>query len=829
MKKILLFSLRNLKRDWYAGELQLILLATFIAVSSVTTVGFFTDRIQRLTELQANELLAADRVLRSSSPIEPELIERADSLGLVYTRTISFRSVISAGEKLVLAELKAIEKGYPVRGRLRISDELFNEEYETTSIPEQGTAWVDARLYQDLEIRIGDYVDIGAGRFRISKILTYEPDRGGDVFNIAPRILVNLADIEATRLLLPGSRARYKLLLGGDTEILDTFQRSMDIENHPDLRIEDIREARPELEKALDRAEQFLGLAVLISIALAGLAIAMSAQRYVVRHFDQCAIMRCLGTEQRDIFRIFAIQLLVIALLASLAGCIAGLFAQNLLAGMIHNLSVRDLPPPGVFPAAQGMITGLICVTGFASPQLFRLHRVSPMRVLRRDLSPITPSGWVTCGMAILALALLTPWQSGSTELTLYTLSGLVITAGVLILAARILIYFTGKQRKRVGVSMRYGLANIARNPGASTMQILAIGLGVTVMLLLTLVRTDLLDSWRTQLPDDTPNYFLINIQPDQVDAVRSFLQEKTGNSFAFYPMVRGRLVLINDQPVRAEDYSEGRTRRLATREFNLSWAATMQPDNRLIKGEWWNGTETETLFSVEEGIAERLGIHIGDKLTYHIAGRDMTGTVMNMREVEWDSFNVNFFVVANETTLPEFPATWITSFFLEDSQRQLLPGLVKKFPSITVFDVDAVLKQIRTIMDQVTRTIEFVFLFTLMAGIVVLAAAIQSTHDQRVRESALLYTLGASRQQVIIGLVTEFACLGGIAGILAAFSASGAGALLAHFVFRMDVSIHPMLWIIAPVVCTVMIVATGLLGTRHVLYTPPLVSLRQA
>ena len=823
------FSFRNLKRDWRAGELQLILLATFIAVASVTTVGFFTDRIQRLTELQANELLAADRVLRSSAPIETELVNRANEFGLVTTRTTSFRSVVAAGENLVLTELKAIEPGYPIRGRLRIADALFSREYQTESIPERGTAWVDARLYQNLDINMGDAIEIGAGRFTVAKIVTYEPDRGGDVFNIAPRILINLADLEATRLLLPGSRAHFKLLLGGEMESLDAYQRTLDLDNQPNMRIEDIREARPELEKALERAEQFLGLAVLISIALAGLAIAMSAQRYVVRHFDQCAIMRCLGTEQKDILHIFAGQLLMIAILAALAGSLAGFFAQEMLAGMIRELSVRQLPAPGPIPAIQGIVTGVICVTGFATPQLIRLQQVSPLRVLRRDLAPITTSGWITYGMAILTLALLTPWQSGSINLTLYTLLGLSVTTVVLITVARLIIYTIGNQRKRVGVAMRYGLANIARHPGPSTMQILAIGLGIMVMLLLTLVRTDLLDSWHTQLPADTPNYFLINIQPGEVDAVKTFLQEKTGKSFAFYPMVRGRLVYINDDPVKAGKYKEGRTRRLATREFNLSWAATMQPDNRLLDGSWWDGTETETLFSVEEGIAERLGIRIGDRLTYHIAGKDMTGTVANMRGVEWDSFNVNFFVVANETTLPDYPATWITSFYLEDTQRTFLSGLVRQFPSVTVFDVDAVLKQIRTIMDQVTRAIEFVFLFTLMAGIVVLAAAIHSTHDERVRESALLYTLGASRQQVSIGLVTEFACLGGIAGILAAFSASGAEVLLAHYVFEMDITINPMLWIIAPVVCTVMIVVTGLLGTRHVLYTPPLVSLRQA
>lgn len=826
--RILAFSLRNLMRDWRSGELQLIMLATFVAVASITTVGFFTDRIQRFTLQQANELLAADRVLRSSSPLAEDLIEQARSAGLQTTRTVSLRSVVAAGDRLELAALKAIEDGYPIRGRLKIADALFAAEYETDTIPARGTVWVDPRMFQNLGVNMDDTIEIGAGHFQVTRIVTYEPDRGGDLFNIAPRIIMNLADLEATQLLLPGSRARFKLLLGGDLAALDAFQESAEIAARPDLRIEDIREARPELESALDRAEQFLGLAVLISIALAGLAIAMSAQRYVVRHFDHCAIMRCLGTEQNSILQIFFCQLLVLALAAALAGCLAAFAAQEVLAVFMSELTMRQLPPPGLFPVAQGLMAGIICVTGFATPQLLRLRHVSPMRVLRRDLTPVNTRGWITYGLAIGALSLLTPWQSGSVKLTFYVLAGLAITAVLLVLSARLLISIAGRQRGRVGIAMRYGLANIARHAAQSTLQILGIGLGIMVMLLLTLVRTDLLDSWRKQLPDGTPNYFLINIQPDQVNDIETFLQKKTGVASEFYPMVRGRLTAINARPNKAKDYTDERSQRLATREFNLSWADTMQVDNRLVQGEWWDGTETGTLFSVEEGIAERLGIRTGDSLTYYIAGKTITGEVVNLREVEWDSFNVNFFVVANATALTEFPATYITSFYLPDENRPVLSELVKTFPSVTVFDVAAVLKQVRIIMDQVIKTIEFVFTFTLLAGIIVLIAAIQTTHDERIRESALLFTLGASSRQVRAGLVTEFACLGLIAGFLAALAASIAGALLAHFVFQMDITVHPLLWIVAPIVCTVLIVAAGLLGTRQVMHTPPLQSLRQ-
>jgi len=820
-------AINGLRRDWRAGELKLIASSIVIAVASLSTVNFFTDRVQQATEIQATQLLAADLVVLSSLPIPQTLIEDANTAGLINTRTTSFRSMVVADKKIKMAEVKAVENGYPIRGSLRTSNTLFGAEEIPVALPLPGKIWVDARLLQNLDVSLGESIKLGESQFEISKILNYEPDRGGDIFSIAPRLLMNAEDVEATGLILPGSRVQYRLLLGGQNDAISKFRLQIE-KNQENLRVQGIRDARPELKSALERAEQFLGLAALVSIALAGLAVAMSAQRYASRHFDTCAIMRCLGAEQGTITRIFFTQLMLLSLLSSLIGVTIAYFAQQGLSSLMTGLTNDSLPSASLMPVFIGLVAGITTALGFALPQLLRLREVSPLRVIRRDLSPLPLSGFYSYAIAIVALALLTPWQSGNAKLTLITFAGLLVTALLLTIFAKLLIHFLNRFRSRVGVAWRYGLSNVARRANLSLAQILGIGLGIMIMLLLTLIRTDLLESWSNRLPEGTPNYFLINIQPDEVDRLRVFLEERATLSAELYPMIRGRLIAINDKTISARDYEDQRAQRLVTREFNLSIAENIQVDNELVAGLWWSASETEALFSVEEGIAETLGIELNDILRYSIGGREVSGRVANLRSVEWDSFKVNFFVSANPGTLDDFPATFITSFFLEKNDRQLLNELIKSFPSVTVFDIEALLSQVRIIMEQVIKTVEFVFGFTLLAGIIVMLAALQTTHDERSYESALLSSLGANRKQIVASLSAEFMTLGLIAGVLAAFSATAVELVLAKFVLKIDVSVNPWVWVIAPLICTLIIVIAGLVGTRKALDSPPILVLRK-
>ena len=819
------FSFTQLKRDWRAGELRLLGLALIIAVASLTSVDFFTDRVNQVTEIQATELLAADLVVSSAEPFKQEFIEHAQDLGLNTALTAGFSSVVVHAGKLELAQVKAVQTGYPLRGRLQVSDELFAMEYATDAIPQQGAVWLDPRLFQLLELRVGARINLGASILNAAKVLTYEPDRGGDMFNIAPRLLMNLADLEATGLILPGSRVTYRLLLAGADETVTKF-RSL-IGNHPEYDVRGIRDARPELRTALDRAEQFLGLAVLVSIALAGLAVALSAQRYAVRHYDNCAIMRCFGAGPDMVVKLYLIQLFITALICSAIGCGLGYLGQAGLTVLMNDLVSRPLPAPSPAPVLSGLAAGVLTALGFAMPQILRLKNVTPLRVLRRDLTPL-PLNNLGIYLAAVGCLLLLAWsQSGSGKLFVYGFCGLALTALAAFLAARLAIRCLNRLRAGVGVAGRFGLTNIVRRAGLSTAQILAISLGVMLLTLLTLIRTDLLANWRNRLPADTPNYFLINIQPDEVDAVREFIRERTGLVTRSYPLIRARLTRVNDRTVNPEDYTDERAKRFARRTFNLSTAETLQDDNRLLTGEWWKATD-ENLFSFEEEFADTLGISLGDRLEFKIADNKVIGAVANTRWVDWDTFNVNFFVVANPGTLDDYPTTYITSFYLPAGKKQLLTDLVKAWPSITVFDVDAILKQVRKIMEQVVLAVEFVAGFTLLAGIIVLFAALQTTHDERRHETALLMTLGAERAQLLAGLLAEFACLGLIAGVIAGLTATVAEILLAEYVFNMDVVINPWVWLITPILCTSIIVIGGLAGTYKVLSTPPVLALRR-
>lgn len=829
MMRSLRFALNGLIRDWRSGELRLIAIAVLVAVASLTSVNFFTDRIRLATELQATELLAADLVLRGRDPIKPEIIARARDLGLVTTRTASFNSVVVVGDRMQMSEVKAVEAGYPIRGALRSRDSLFGAE-TSGGMPEPGSVWVDARLLQDLGLAAGAVVQLGRSSFMVARVLTYEPDRGGDLFAIAPRLLMNRADLEATGLILPGSRVQYYLLVGGNADDLEVFRKEMEARRQQErLRIQGIRDTRPELRRALERAEQFLGLSALVSIALAGLAVAMSARRYAIRHYDNCAIMRCLGAEQNTIVRIYLTQLLVLAVAGSLGGCLLGYIAQEILTSMMSGMTQYTIPSPTLRPVFTGMTAGVVTVLGFALPQIIRLRRVAPLRVLRRELDPVPPGAAATYAVSVLALAALSPWRVDNYQVTLYTLAGVLVTALLLVVVTSGVIRILNRLRARVGTAARYGLANIARRRSQSVAQILGIGLGVMVMILLTLVRTDLLDTWRNTIPTGTPNYFLINIQQDQVAELREFLRERAAITGDIYPMIRARLTAINGRPLTETALAGMEGRRMANREYNLTWSGSLQKDNRVIAGRWWpedGGAGVE--FSLETGIALDLRVQLDDMLRFSIGGREIEGRITSLRQVEWDSFNANFFVIASPGSLDDFPGAWITSFYLPPENRQLMFDLVKRFPSVTVVDIDALINQVRSIMDRVVRAVEFVFGFTLLSGVIVLLAALQTTHDERSHESALLSALGANRRQILAGLVAEFLCLGLIAGLLAAIAASIVEFVLARFVFQIDVLINPWVWVVGPLVCVVVIVGGGLAGTRRVLHTPPMVVLRR-
>ena len=820
---------RLLKREWRAGELRVLLAALVVTVASITAVGLFTDRMERAMETGANELLAADLLVTSSVPISAELQDEATGLGLATARILSFRSVTVAGDRFQLAAVKAVDEDYPLRGALRVADAPFAEDRESADIPERGSIWVDARLIAILGIQVGDELGLGASYFRVSRVLSYEPDRGGDLFSIAPRLLMNIADVPATKLVQRGSRVKHRLLFAGAPQSIASFREWLSERLQIQERIQGVRDARPELRSALARANQFLGLAALVSVLLAGIAIAVAARRHAERHLDGAALLRCMGASQATIMGIYSLEVLGLGIIGSAIGCLLGYAAQDLIVHVLGTMILAELPGASWLPLATGSATGLAVLSAFALPPILRLRKVSPARVLRRDLGAMPASTMGTYAIAVLLCVTLIAWHAKDARLAAYVIGAATGTVAALCALAYLLIRILNRLRQRVGTAWRFGLANITRRAGGSVTQMVAFGLGIMMLLLISLVRGDLLAEWQDQLPPEAPNYFLINVQPSEMTAVKTMLAERGLATAAFYPMVRGRLVAINDQPVRPDDYPDSRGQRLAARDFNLSWSAQPGSDNRIVGGRWWSPDEHgEPLLSVEVGIGKVLGFGIGDRLTFQLGAERLTAAVQSVRTVDWDSFRVNFFVVAPPGLLDDFPATYITSFHLPEDQRGMLLDLLQRHPSVTVIDVDALLTKVREIMERADQGMRYVFLFTLLAGFTVLLAAIQSTLDERRHESAILRTLGANRKAVRRGLLAEFLTLGALAGGLAAIAATLLSAWLAAEVFHFSYQGNPWVWLIGIVGGSLGVGFAGLLGTRMVLHHPPMESLRR-
>ena len=822
-------SWRMLWRDWRGGELNILAIGLVIAVTSITAVGFFTDRIERGLKLQSAELIGADLVITSGKPEVYNYIEDVRGYDFQIATTQQFRSVALGKNQPQLVEVKAVSEAYPLRGVLRVSDTSFGDDEATTDIPSAGDVWVEARLLQLLKLEIGDTLRLGSSILTLRKVLRFEPDRGGDLFSVAPRVLMNRGDVDATGLIGVGALVGYRVLISGVRQDIENYRQAISKNLRNGEQILTVEEGRPELNIALQRAQQFLGLAALISVLLAGVAVATVAYRFASRHLDTSAMLRCLGASQKTIIRLFAMEMLWLALLASTLGCLLGVLTQFVITELLDQLVIAKLPPPSFKAVLLGYATGIVMLTGFALPPLLSLRRVPPLRVLRKDVVVGTVSAWFVYLAVVVCMSLLLYWQIGDLKLVGTVLGGIMATLVLLAFAAYLLIQLLNRLRGRVGVAWRFGLANISRRPASSIIQIVAFGLGIMVLLLLSVVRSDLLDDWQRSLPPEAPNYFVINVQPDQVEGVSDYFKQRGVANTRLYPMVRARLVEVNGKPARTSDYDNERAKHMITREFNLSWAENMQVDNTLVSGHWWSRKDFgKPLLSLESKLSTTLGLQLNDVVSFDVNGTVIDFTLSNLRAVNWDSFNINFFTVVPPGVLEQFPANWVTSVYLDSEQRQQLGLLVSEFPNVTLIDVNVIMQRVRGIMDRVSLAVEFIFLFTLMAGLAVLYAAIQSNQDERRFENAVLRTLGASRKTLMLGLFAEFSLLGALSGLLAGLCATSLAWLLALSVFKFEYSFDITVVFIGIISGTVIVVIAGLLGTRSVLSLPPIQSLRK-
>lgn len=823
------FALRFLHRDWRAGELNLLALAMIICVASITTVGFFTNRVERAMQQQSSELLAADFVISSRAAIDPQRINQARQDGLQISRMENLRSVVLAGDQVQLVEVKAVDAHYPLRGELMLSDRPYSSEYAASGAPTPGHVWVAARLLQAMQLKIGSKVTLGSREFIIDKVVAYEPDRGGDFFRMAPRLIMNRDDMASTQLVQPGSRINHRLLVAGPESALNKFTQSVRQHPEPGEELISIRDGRPEIRFAYDRADFFLNIVALISVLLGSIATAMAAQRYTRRHVDTVAILRAQGLTQGRIFGIFLLEMFVFALIVSLLGSLVGYFAQFALSEIMANLIVDDLPQPGLTPLFTGTATGMIALLGFVMPPIWLLKQAPPIRVLRRDQSVSVFSRSFVI-LFIGSIFVLWVWRLGDTAVVQYILAGTIGTLLALYFTAKLMVMLLKPLRGLLGVSWRYGLANLTRRSHLSSLQITAFGLGIMFILLNGEIRSDLLGGWRNTMPTNTPNYFLTNVQKNQLAGIHDLFVANGITPPPFAPMVRGRLLAINGKPVHADDFEHPQAKNLILHEFNLSWRKDLPEGNHIIDGRWWRPDEVgKHYMSLDPTIARRFHLKVGDHLTFNIAGNDLELELLNTRGVDWGTFRVNFFTLFAPGLLEEYPANWVASLHLDKSQSEKLVELVRQYPNVSIIDIDVIITRIRHLMDRISLAVEYLLGFTLLIGVIIMLTALKTTQDERQQEAALLHTLGASRRWILKGVISEFLLLGAIAGGIAGLAAAITGKVLAEQVFKFsyDFSLAPILY--GSLSGALAIAFIGFLGTNRVLSQPPITTFRHA
>jgi len=847
-----LVDVRLLWRDWRGGQLNLVVSALILAVTVVTAVSLFADRVERGLNQQISSFLAADLALQGGIEVADEYRNKAKELSLLTADTAQFRSMVFAGDNNHLAAVKAVSHGYPLRGVMELSDNAAAQGVSKHSTgPESGEVWVEARLLNLLSIGIGDQIEVGFSKLTVTQLIVNEPDRGTGFTTGGARVMMSLDDLAATKLIRPGSRLTYKFLMSGDAAAITQYQswyqqREEEIDSQgagKHYRLSTPENAEEQLADALQRGRAFLLLSGTIGVLLAGLAMALASQRYAARLTDQVALMKAWGQSTSAVRRSQFIRLFLIALVSTILGMLLGWLAHYFLLEVARGLFDVVLPLPGWRPWIVAVVTGFVCVLGFALPALWHLPTIAPLRVLRRDLPDSLLGQGKRLFIGIAALLLLTIWYSENIVTSLMFLGALFALFAVCALIALQLLRLVKGLGQWRGSFVRLGLANLWRRRGQTLVQL--VGFSTTLMLLLVVtgMRTNLIAEWEAQLPDDTPTHFLFNVASDEVAPVKALLEQQAVTTTPWYPMVRGRLVAINGEAISRERMAKSDG---LSREVNFTQATDLPTENQIVEGRWWNEQTHKTEmpeFSMEQEVAEEIGVHIGDDIEFSIGGIRFTAKLSSIRSVNWQSMNPNFYIVFYPGTLDKYAPNWVTAVragAIEGANQEkanrgaltkqapFVSEMVRQFPTTVVLELGDVIERIRDVINRVTQGLELILLLVLACGGLVLFAAIGVSYDERLRENAILRTLGSSKKIILGALTVEYAMLGLIAGFIASCGAE----LILYFVqknvFDLVPQWHPNLWFMGIVSGVVLITVLGLFRSREIITVPPLQSLRQ-
>ena len=830
---------RQLARDFRAGELRLLVVAVMLAVAALTAVGFFADRINAGLARDARQLLGGDAIVASDQPPSPEFVAKARALGLVTAIAANFPSMGRApdeqGGATRLVSVKAVSDAYPLRGKLRVRGGAGAGEVDIAAGPAPGTVWVDAAVLDALGLRVGDALLLGDARLKIARVIVIEPDRGTGFASLAPRVMLNEADLPATGLVQPASRISYRLAIaapaGRDAAVgqfVAWAENEIKAKGLRGIRIESLATGRPEMRQTLDRAEKFLNLVALLAALLAAVAVGIASRDFADRHLDDCAMLRVLGLPQRTIALQYLVEFALVGFIASVCGLAIGFAVHYVFVWLLAGLVDAVLPPASIWPALFGAGVGFTLLFGFGVAPVLQLARVPPLRVIRRDVGALKPASLAVLGAGALGFAALLLAVASDLKLGLIAVGG--FAAAVLVFALlswlALVVLRGAVPDARAPRWLILATRQLAARPAFAVLQVSALAVGLLALVLLALLRTDLVSSWRQATPKDAPNRFVINVQPPQADAFQEKIRSFGVTRYDWFPMIRGRLVAVDGKPIGPDDFADPRARRLVDREFNLSHSATLPEHNQVSAGRWTNGEANAV--SVEEGLAETLGLKLGQVLRFDLGGTTVEGRITSLRKVDWSSMRVNFFVLFPTATMADAPVSYIAAY-----QAPSTPGfdnaISRDFPNITSIDVSASIAQVQRVLDQVVRAVEFLFGFTLAAGLVVLFAAVSATRESRAREFAVMRALGASARLLAQVQRAELLGVGALAGLLASIAAIIVSWALARWVFEFSWNPSPIVPLAGAVAGALLALAAGWWGLREVLRRPVVQTLRQA
>jgi len=815
-------AIRLLQRDLRTGELTLLIFALVVAVTATTSVGMLGDRLKHTMEYRSAEYMGGDLSISSPRPLSVEWNAWAEHHGLKTSNTVEFSSVIVEADELLLVSIKAVHAGYPLRGEYRVGDLVDDKGHMTHEVPNPGEMWVESSVLDSLKVKVGDRLTLGEQALKVTKVILYEPDKRGDFFSLSPRVLVNEADLQSANVLLPGSRVRYFLLCAGDREALKLYKDWLNPQLQPGQRVNDIHDHRPELGATIKRAEQFLGMTGVGVVLIAGVAIALSARRYSERHYDLVGVLKALGLQGHEVIGLFMAQLFLLGVFSSMVGAAIGWALQSLMVFMVADLLPTGLLPPGPYAWLLGLATGLTTLFGFALPPILSMTRLSPLRVLRRDLAPPPLSAWLVYGVALLTVTILL-WRYTQNIQTLFiVLGGTLLGVTFFCLLSLCLLVISRGLSVIPNLGFRLGLKHLTRRPMLGIVQLAAFAITLVTMQVIFIARTELISQWQQHLPHDAPNQFVLNLMDADVDRFNHVLEAEDIHRSELYPVVRGRLIKRNGEDLKGLIERDRQLDNALNRELSLTMSLELPSDNRVLEGQW-----LAEGVSVEKKLADGLGLHVGDQLSFLIGGQVLETKVTSTRSVQWDNMTPNFYMIFTSDQLSAFPRTWLTSFHLSPEQKAVLPRLIKAFPGLTLLDVDKLLQQFQNILNEVTMAIQFLLILALLLGVIVLLASVSSTMDERIHEDTILRALGASERLLKSSQWTEFFMLGLLAGVLSCIVAESLLWILYQRVFELSPRIHVEFWLLTPISSAFVIGSMAVIKVRTVTKVAPMALLR--